>query len=1301
MLEVRDLKKYYKTKGGVEVHALDGVSIQFPETGMVFLLGKSGSGKSTLLNVSGGLDRPDSGEIIVKGKSSKDFTQSDFDSYRNTFVGFVFQEYNILNEFNIETNIALALELQGKKNDKKEVEDLLKKVDLEGMGKRKPNTLSGGQKQRIAIARALIKNPEIIMADEPTGALDSNTGKQVLDTLKKLSETKLVIIVSHDRDFAEEYADRIIELKDGKILSDHTKSFAQAELLSSNIKKVGDGTIQIKDGASLTEEDFKEVLKSIKGRGEIIISNNENNVTTFKKIAKISDDGAQQCFKDTDLKKIDIKSYDGKETKFIKSKLPARHALKMGASNLKIKPGRLIFTMFLCIVAFTMFGVLSTLMLYNPGFSQAKGLQEEVYESLVLKKMYNVHTTEYRTDKNGKEEVRDERIDDRDTNISKEDIAKLNNESLGLDFAGIYDKQFDLTQFLNIQSDYDFYKNSCLRGLSDCGEDYLLRQNGFSNIAGHYPIDDNEMAISEYTYEIFKECNYRDYDTGVTVEINNPNDLINKKVRAYLNNQMTGASKTFEFKISGIYKLDNALNNAKFDILKEKDRTSVSDNEYNEVLNSFNDVYRSSYSSLGYISKSFFDHNKTYLMPTNSYNRMSISNETFYGLRLLDPYSYQSFNNADDKSSYYPVYDSDCMSALTVSSVNSYKDYFKFYDVNGNALASVPFLTLNEAYINVRASSFRNAISEMANCSTGQMNGRYDRNGELSWYEPYYGSYTFEEIFINYSTKEIKFKEEDGFERIDGNGIIIDDDMNPIAFADFGYANSDYSDAKLEPETGYDNQTLCWFNMDKEFIGTYNGSFKTINLTDLYYDPTTDTPYLEDQVKSIYELDGKTRYVLKSDNSVELNKISTYCFDNNGKVQTIKKDNTYLCKGLFVNPTTGALSFKKQAGSVLTDKYYKDTKGNIIIGELVTSAYSRVDENNNEIYSFHYDFSEIGFVNMNYDEAGKSIYYVESLPNAEVALHGLIKLITAAKDGYVLDNIKPSYPNLDIEEIASEPLTTTEIKAVIGALESYYVKNSFDGSIKYSSPYGITSKNGSSQGLNIAGFYIVDDMLNSYDEIMIADEWKDKALPNPYNGDYSWRYVEKTNYVIDSNAQYSYLISLSDKTSEQLKYMLQEFPDESFYKLDNKVSETIDFVTGFLGELKLVFLIIGSSMAVFSALMLLNLISTSISSKQKEIGILRAVGARGSDVFKIFFSESGIIALICFAISSVLSGVTCVILNNKLAENENAFRLQLFEFGVINVAIVLGVAIVVSIIGTLLPVIKASRRPPVESIRAL
>ena len=164
MLEISHVSKIYKNRKGQNVIALDDISLKFPETGMIFLLGKSGSGKSTLLNVSGGLDNPTCGEIIIKGKSSKDFTQSDFDSYRNTYVGLIFQEFNILEEFSVYDNIALALELQNKEVNYDEIIELLKKVDLDGFENRKPNTLSGGQKQRIAIARALIKNPLIIMA---------------------------------------------------------------------------------------------------------------------------------------------------------------------------------------------------------------------------------------------------------------------------------------------------------------------------------------------------------------------------------------------------------------------------------------------------------------------------------------------------------------------------------------------------------------------------------------------------------------------------------------------------------------------------------------------------------------------------------------------------------------------------------------------------------------------------------------------------------------------------------------------------------------------------------------------------------------------------------------------------------------------------------------------------------------------------------------------------------------------------------------------------------------------------------
>ncbi|MEE1006877.1 MAG: ABC transporter ATP-binding protein, partial [Acutalibacteraceae bacterium] len=255
MLETKELVKIYKPKKGVPVTALDKVSLKFPDKGMVFLLGKSGSGKSTLLNVLGGLDSYDGGEIIIKGVSSKNFKQQHFDSYRNTYVGFIFQEYNVLDEFSVGANIALAIELQNRKASDREINDILKQVDLEGFGARKPNELSGGQKQRVAIARALVKKPQIIMADEPTGALDSNTGRQVFDTLKKLSETKLVIVVSHDREFAEQYADRIIELSDGRVISDVELDTAPVTEKEAAALDFHDNIVEVPCGYHLTEED--------------------------------------------------------------------------------------------------------------------------------------------------------------------------------------------------------------------------------------------------------------------------------------------------------------------------------------------------------------------------------------------------------------------------------------------------------------------------------------------------------------------------------------------------------------------------------------------------------------------------------------------------------------------------------------------------------------------------------------------------------------------------------------------------------------------------------------------------------------------------------------------------------------------------------------------------------------------------------------------------------------------------------------------------------------------------------------
>lgn len=225
MLKAVNLTKIYRAKKGVETVALDNVNLSFGESGLVFILGKSGSGKSTLLNLSGGLVRPTSGDVYINGRAGKTFKDGELDAYRNTAVGFVFQEYNLIENYTVGTNIKLALELQGKKADRECIDELLLKTGLtESNGEtfygRYVYELSGGQKQRVAVARALIKNPEIILADEPTGALDSVTGEELYELLKEHSGDRLIIVVTHDEESARKYGDRIIELEDGKVISD-------------------------------------------------------------------------------------------------------------------------------------------------------------------------------------------------------------------------------------------------------------------------------------------------------------------------------------------------------------------------------------------------------------------------------------------------------------------------------------------------------------------------------------------------------------------------------------------------------------------------------------------------------------------------------------------------------------------------------------------------------------------------------------------------------------------------------------------------------------------------------------------------------------------------------------------------------------------------------------------------------------------------------------------------------------------------------------------------------------------------
>ena len=221
MLQIREVCKEYRT-GDLVQRALDHVSLNLRDNEFVAILGPSGSGKTTLLNVIGGLDRYDSGDLIINGVSTKKYKDRDWDSYRNHTIGFVFQSYNLIPHQTILANVELALTISGmgKAERTKKAVQALEQVGLGEQVHKKPNQLSGGQMQRVAIARALVNDPDILLADEPTGALDSDTSIQVMDLLREVAKDRLVVMVTHNPELAEAYATRIVRLRDGKIQAD-------------------------------------------------------------------------------------------------------------------------------------------------------------------------------------------------------------------------------------------------------------------------------------------------------------------------------------------------------------------------------------------------------------------------------------------------------------------------------------------------------------------------------------------------------------------------------------------------------------------------------------------------------------------------------------------------------------------------------------------------------------------------------------------------------------------------------------------------------------------------------------------------------------------------------------------------------------------------------------------------------------------------------------------------------------------------------------------------------------------------
>ena len=1020
MLQLKNLTKIYRTKGGASVRALDDVSLTFEDKGMVFLLGKSGSGKSTLLNLCGGLDKPDSGEIIVKGRGSDTFSTSDFDSYRNTYIGFIFQEYNILNEFTVEANIALALELQGKAKDKDKIHEILQAVEMEKFAKRKPNTLSGGQKQRVAIARALVKDPEIIMADEPTGALDSNTGKQVFDTLKNLSRDKLVIVVSHDREFAEIYGDRIIELKDGKVISDVTKNKVAANNQSENISFIGNDIISVKSGSSLSAADMDSIRQFIAASPRnVLISNSESDISEFKKQARIDENGAREEFFNTRPEDIRVKKYEKDESKFIRSRLPLKHAVKIGASSMKVKPFRLFFTILLTFVAFVMFGLFSTLMLFNEGQVLGESLKKSGDEYLHLVKQYR-YTINYFL--NGKLESSSQSSD---AALFKESEKEELWDKYGQD--AVFNFDFDLSpnlyggqnlyiQNLDIANLNDFYTNIVSGfGLTHKNSSYRTAEK---ILWGSYPAADNEIMISDFTFECIRNAG------SLTADIEGDGTFASVPVKEYGDLQKAPLfikgpyqNKASAFRVSGVYRAA-AIPDKYRPLIPDENN---SDKQDGDLLYAWKDEYTgeraNGFYTYALVSDTFYDANRLDFYPEN----------------VEQPDVYQYFKAARN---YYSVSDGE-------QTVGIFLEKFSAFPAEPNYKQLALYAKDGGKLSSLGAAEIAIPLTKWGNCI-------------IRYFENYFqGDYGSEEIY-----RDWYWDKEDG-------------------------------------------QPSYYQKLNDAACGARREGDETVYLTDA-------------QRLELYR-DVQENFIQKHGLTVEFSALSW------NKDEEMAESVPVVLAGFFIDPPESPFNF---------------------------CAY-----------------------------VGKNIY-----------------------------------DRIDFEQNTQQIVTK------------------YDGT---------------------------------------GGKFRSVLIPKT---------AVSVNTAVDS----------LDFVNE----------DDSFYELKNPIVQHLNGYIEMIGILSQVFLYVGIAMAVFSMLLLFNFISVSISYKKKEIGILRAVGARSTDVFKIFFSETVIITGICLILSLIASFVLCAVFNNLVAK-ELMLPLTLFVFTPVCAAILIGIAVITSVVSTIFPVYSIAKKRPVESIRSL
>ena len=492
MLSVQKISKTYG-RGKLAVTALNDISIDFPETGMVMILGKSGCGKSTLLNILGGLDRPTSGDVFINGVPFSALSSRKLDDYRNTYVGFVFQNFNIIENRTVYENIEIALKLQNHRSDFESIDEALSAVGLAGLGYRKPSELSGGQRQRVAIARALVKQPEIILADEPSGSLDSVTGEDLFVALKKISNSKLVIVVTHDNEIAYKYGDRIIFLKDGVITGDIDRIKHETD---ADTKFIRDNIMFVKAGHRLSAEEAESTLRSDADNYLTFETDKQHVVLAYPDTIEEVDEG----YSPGDFSAH--QPYEQKETpplKLRRASMSFKNCLAQAAANLKKRKIRFITTFIVSVICLSLLSTGITLTMITPQSIISNTTRDAKLDFLTVETTYM----------------------NPDANKIKEAFTEF---SPGL----FYSAELEYIPVNNTKvpsdNEMDDFINTLLQrnqkfGISGLIEYDDIEQSGLKLLCGEFPKNKSEILITDVTADELKTCGFVSVDENGSHEL--------------------------------------------------------------------------------------------------------------------------------------------------------------------------------------------------------------------------------------------------------------------------------------------------------------------------------------------------------------------------------------------------------------------------------------------------------------------------------------------------------------------------------------------------------------------------------------------------------------------------------------------------------------------------------------------------------------------------------------------------------------------------------------------------------------